>query len=130
MKITQPLGLSYRVTVGGHQVLAAGVSWGLHKRRGKVGFLKGGCCHAYHFSEQGEISKAIGVEEEDCFQSKSLSGTGTHSPDWCRFLKPREQLSEQPLPSWACEFTETHLSSQAAPPSPCLRRSKPILACN
>lgn len=42
MKITQLLGLSHGVTVGGNQVLAAGVSRGWHERREEGGLLKGG----------------------------------------------------------------------------------------
>lgn len=56
MKITQPLGLSYGVTVGGDQVLAAGVSRGLHERRGEGGFLEGGCCYIYRFFQSKEKS--------------------------------------------------------------------------
>lgn len=62
MKITQPLGLSYGVSVGGDQKLAAGVSWGWHEGWGEGGFLEGGCCYVYCFSDQGEIPETRGAE--------------------------------------------------------------------
>lgn len=125
MKITQPLGLSYGVTVGGQQVLAAGVAWGWRERRGEGGLLKGGSFYVCCFSGQGEIPKTTGAEENAYFLPKNPPGTFPQSPDWCDLLEARKQLSEQPLPSWASEVIGTH-----PPQPPCLRRPTPILAHN
>lgn len=125
MKITQLLGLSHGVTVGGNQVLAAGVSRGWHERREEGGLLKGGSFYVYCFSGQGEIPKTIGAEENAYFLPKNPPGTFSHSPDWCDFPEASRQLAEQPFPSWASEVIGTH------PPSPpCLRRPTPILVRN
>lgn len=108
MKITQLLGLSYGVTVGGQQVLAAGVLWGWPERRGEGGLLKERSFYVYCFLGQGEIPKTTEAKENAYFLPKNPPGTFSHSPDWCDFLEASKQLSEQPLPSWASEVIGTH----------------------